>query len=399
MLSKGIPLMNPEAVATTLAAGIRDVATRPSTHTEEDLRIGVEELLKRALAELGVDSSPRYEKSYAPHGSILRGRSDAVYGHLVIEYERVGTLARRRGLEHAAKQLEEYLRAEAHHAGEPEGLRRAVGVGLDGERIFFLRCRPSGRSTDSDAATVRQASLFPDLVPTVAQAPNTSFRIDGPYPVPVESIQNFLLYLRALRRRPLTPEALADEFGPTGSIARSLVASFYEALQKSSGHPKIETFLHEWDRLFGIVYGQDLTKAEADAKVLGEIYSLSPTAQLKPLLFAVHSYYALLMKLLAAELVSLQGGSFMSSPLADLPSISEAALREKLEDVENGGLFARLGVRNFLEGDFFGWYLAVWNPSLAQSIRALARALSEFEPATGSLEPDATRDLLKKLYQ
>ena len=55
--------------------------------------------------------------------------------------------------------------------------------------------------------------------------------------------------------------------------------------------------------------------------------------------------------------------------------------------------------RNFLEGDFFGWYLSAWNPGIADAVRDLARSLGDFEPATGSLEPSATRDLLKRLYQ
>src|SRR5437660_3721794 len=81
------------SIAGRLAADIREVARH--AHSEEELGIGVEELLKPALKELGIDVAPRYEKSYGGQGSILRsGRSDAVYGHLVIEYERVGTLAK-----------------------------------------------------------------------------------------------------------------------------------------------------------------------------------------------------------------------------------------------------------------------------------------------------------------
>lgn len=61
--------------------------------------------------------------------------------------------------------------------------------------------------------------------------------------------------------------------------------------------------------------------------------------------------------------------------------------------------FNRLGIRNFLEGGFFGWYITAWDEELVESVREMTRLLSEFEPATSSLEPEATRDLLKKLYQ
>lgn len=89
----------------------------------------------------------------------------------------------------------------------------------------------------------------------------------------------------------------------------------------------------------------------------------------------------------------------MSSVIADLPALPSQEVHEQLEDLENGGLFARLGVRNFLEGDLFGWYLAEWNSEIEGCARELARVLGDFEPATGTLEPDSTRDLLKKLYE
>jgi hypothetical protein len=62
-------------------------------------------------------------------------------------------------------------------------------------------------------------------------------------------------------------------------------------------------------------------------------------------------------------------------------------------------VYAKQGITNFLEGDFFRWYLDALSPRLEEAIREMARGLSEFEPATTVIEPGATRDLLKKLYQ
>lgn len=53
-----------------------------------------------------------------------------------------------------------------------------------------------------------------------------------------------------------------------------------------------------------------------------------------------------------------------------------------------------------MEGDFFRWYLYAFDsPELKEAIKEIARGLSEFEPATSTLDPISTRDLLKKLYQ
>lgn len=297
--------MSVDVVAARYATSIRRVAEK--AHTEEDLRIGVERVLQSALRDLGVDVAPRYEKGYG--GSVLAGRPDAVYGHAVIEYERVGVLSHQSGVDHAAEQLERYLVAEAGGDISSAGLRRAVGIGLDGQRIFFLRFRsPVGGFGDTlQPSRQRVLPFFPDGEDAPEQVAVGSFQRLGPYPVTEKSVQEMLLYLRALRRRPLTPEALADEFGPGGDIARRLVATFYDALRCSS-HPKVQTFFKEWDRLFGIVYGQDTVRAKKDARALAETYGLAQYHELKPLLFAVHTYYALLMKMLASELPRSRAG-------------------------------------------------------------------------------------------
>ena len=47
-----------------------------------------------------------------------------------------------------------------------------------------------------------------------------------------------------------------------------------------------------------------------------------------------------------------------SAPLSGLASKEGEQLRAAFVDLERGGLFREYGIRNFLEGDFFGWYLA-----------------------------------------
>ena len=110
------------------------------------------------------------------------------------------------------------------------------------------------------------------------------------------------------------------------------------------------TFFAEWERIFGIVYGEELGKAEKDAPELAALYRAVSGAELKPLFFAVHTYYALLMKFLAVELASLQGGALVGSFVAPLPAMTERQLRRELTNLENGGNFALLGINNFLEG-------------------------------------------------
>lgn len=396
--------MTTEAVeAKALAGAIRSVAEL--ARNEEDLRIGVEKLLEPALERLGIVAQPRYEAHIGRTVLTAPGRADALYGQAVIEYEPPGTLSTNRGIASTRRQLERYLLGQASAAGgdKDQVLRRMAGIGLDGHSIFFLRYR-GDRPPPKEEAVPGQAATATQLPLIIEQQPVGTFTLSRTYNVDEHSIQEFLIHLRALRRRPLAADELAKEFGPAGGVAHEMVNALYSRLEEcltapGSPFPRVQTLYEEWKRIFGIVYGQELVKAQRDADALAKLYHVTEYTDLKPLLFAVHTYYALFMKLLAAELLSLQQGAILASITEQLPALSEELLRGRLEELEKGVWFEAQGIRNFLEADFFGWYLAAWNEDIEKAIRHLAHSLAEYEPATGTLAPEATRDLLKKLYQ
>ncbi len=384
MINKRQPL------AEQLAKDILTVAKRADT--EEDLRIGVEKALDPVLKALDITTEPRYEKATST------SFYDAIHGHLILEYERPGKLKSKRGQEETIEQLVKYLDAEASRHGEKQkeaALKRMVGVSLDGFQILFVRYTGTKARAKVPFPKRKPSAQLPLLPEAILPG---GFDLDGPNPVNAQTISLFLTYIRALHRYPLTPEELTKEFGPDAETARQAVNTFYQTLLASKS-PKVDTFFKEWDRIFGIVYGQDISKAEKDAAQLAKRYGVDMRVELKPLLFAVHTYYALLMKLLVAELLSLQPESYVPSFVTQLAALSDAELQSQLSNLEDGGHFQAFGILNFLEGDFFGWYLADWNGDVSAAIRRMARRLSDFEPATAEIDPEATRDLLKKLYQ
>jgi len=185
-------------------------------------------------------------------------------------------------------------------------------------------------------------------------------------------------------------------------VAQEAVSALYGAVkridrQKTAARPK--RFFSEWDRLFGAVYGQKLEKAQATAAQTALLYNLPAGADLKPLLFSIHTYYAFLMKLIAVELLALQPDSTMRGFAAEVAYLDDNELRSRLTYLESGHEFSRRGIDNFLEADFFGWYLDLWGPEIARNVREIARCLGEFEAATTVLEPAWTHDLLRNLYE
>ena len=365
------------ALADDLVAKTQELLT--TVQTEEDLKIGFEKHLEPIKTKLKIESQPEYEKSVKSTKSVksvYKGRLDAMHGQVIIEYESPGSFSSKKNIDHAYEQLVNYLSNEAKETK----LTQLVGVGFDGEQIFFVQYQDKNWKTIDKTKFIRR----------------------GPYDFNPESARTFLIHLRALSRLPLTAENLAQKFGPQSELAPKMVSALANALEYWGDQTHIRTFFNEWKRLFGIVYGEQFTGGhqEKEAEALSKLYEVGQETDFQELLFCIHTYFAFLMKLIAAELLTLRETAFGSSLAFELAHISDDELKRQLEDIENGGIYTRKGITNFLEGDFFRWYLDAFDsPELKETIREIARNLSEFEPATSTLDPVSTRDLLKKLYQ
>lgn len=116
------------------------------------------------------------------------------------------------------------------------------------------------------------------------------------------------------------------------------------------------------------------------------------------MLFALHSYYALFMKLLASEIVAFFHK--LPTPLERMMrAASGNALMREMEDLEAGSIFRHLHITNFLEGDLFSWYTSIWSEPIEGLVRGMVTRLDDYNPGTLSEDPAGSRDLLKRLYQ
>ncbi|MCS7206049.1 MAG: N-6 DNA methylase [Leptospiraceae bacterium] len=330
--------------------------------TEEDLRIQFEKLLEPIKNELNLKSKPEYEKH------VYSGRIDAVHGHLIIEYKSPRAFSSKKNVDSTYDQLVSYLNDIMNKTKK----NSLIGIGFDGEKIFFVK--------NKDGKWIKE----PDAIDS--------------YEFNLESAKTFLIYLRSLSRLPLTAEKLAQKFGPQSELASKVISAFVNALKNWGNQTRIQTFFDEWKRIFGIIYGEQFSNIEKET--IQRAYRVSSSVDIQELMFSIHTYFAFLMKVLVAELVTMQETKFSSSLATKFTHLSDDDLKRELEDIENGGIYAKKGITNFLEGDFFRWYLDAFDSKeLKDNLREIFRAISEFEPATSIIESSYTRDLLKKLYQ
>ncbi|MEM2236851.1 MAG: N-6 DNA methylase [Candidatus Caldarchaeum sp.] len=337
--------------------------------TEEDLRLRVSGVIEqKVLKPLGITQVGKYEYTLVSGVKV-----DALYGHVLIEYKAPGKLSSKADVSKAKEQLVNYIVQEA---GVEDRFRYFLGIIL-GDRIAFLRYDP--------------------------RASGDRWVLRGPYEINRETVIKLVEALRGLQRKRLDVDSLVRDFGPQSDAARKLVKLLYERL-KASKSGRVRALFDDWLRLFSQTTGYSQAKLK-ELKEIVEDYGLPKQVDYNALLFSLHTYYGLVMKLLAAEIAYLYGGGkWLRSYVGELENAYMSGgvdgLREVLRELEEGGVFSRLlNIVNFVEGDYFSWYLDVLDRDLGDAVAEVARRLGDYEPATPHLEPETTRDLLKRLYQ
>ena len=336
--------------------------------TEADFRREAAQILAETGSVAGLTIVPRDEFSVA------HGRVDSVYNRLVIEYERPGKLRDRNttaGNAHAIQQVKEYIEGVAKK--EKREAQRLAGVATDG--LYYIFVRRVGEGWD----------------------------VEDPRAVNAATTERFLRLLFSLSTgAALVPEVLVDDFGPRNIRAQRAVRALYRGLV-STNRPLVVKLFEQWRLFFSEAtdYKEWTERIESKPEFQAFISSLWSKDELKHLdaarvFFVLHTYYALLIKLVASLAAArFAGGS--TKPLSTIASLQGNDLCEAFRDIEGGGAFRHYGIRNFLEGDFFGWYLAAWNNDVEEAVGSLVKRLAEYDPGTLEVAPENARDLLKKL--
>ncbi len=349
----------------TILAGQLNRAT--AAVSKEEIRIAAERELAFIQREASIELNGKHEFT------IGTGRADSVYDCVIIEYknpagaDKLSARSEESGNQQVVKQLKRRFYDMRTEFGYP--LNTMFGVGCDGNYFIFVRFR------------------------------DDKWEIQDTVEVNPYSTERFLwaLFNLGTRGKAFSPEYLAADFGADARLAQDGIRALYDTIC-TTADPKTQTFFQQWKILFGEVCGYDVNTPSDKMEKLGEAYGVYGTLRPAELLFAFHTYYALFMKFLAAEIVT-----FFHKLPTPLQKIVQAEtsnkLKQEMEDLEAGSLFRHLNITNFLEDDLFAWYTTAWCNPVEKLIRDMSAKLDDYNPGTLSEDPAGSRDLLKKLYQ
>ena len=344
---------------------IKSITNR--ARSESKLEGEMNQILKECLSEFGVKYDPHVNESLKSMGlsQVDSSRPDGVYGHIVFDYKFPKLLRQPSELIKAQNEHEEYLdKISGSHDSNPNECLKWFGYICDGESLIYCRSN-------------RLFWQWSEKLPMS------------------ESTLLFLVHVyRSLSRKPLTARFLCDAFGKESEVAIELIRVMCSHLSKP--RHRTNMLFREWKRLFEQVstYGLDQLPSLRKWAIENGI----ATQDASHILFSMHSYYSIVVKLLTSELLSISTSSTFSICDKLIATANIKDLYSVLGTIEDGEHYKRYRISNFLEGDFFSWYINEKSKPLANAIRHLASEFQLFEPASALLLPEAKQDLLKEFY-
>lgn len=331
---------------------------------EQAFRRRVEAALPEVFGLWGITFMPSMERA-----TVTKRRIDMLCGRLVTEYKAPGVLASLPGYEAALEQTRDYIEQLSVEFAEP--LSEYFGIVLDGEHVGFVHHDPDQGWLLSARAVWGEASA-------------------------IAVLERF----RAHSKHPLDAGKIAESLGPSSMAAKVLLPALVGALRNPSG--KTALLFSEWQRLFGQAVGTEAHQYPGVvdwAQRLGVVINGQDRTDLSRLFFSLHTYYALVIKVLTADIVGTIRSRSLTLFAQRLQGAARADQVQMLRDLENNRLFEKFGISNFMEGDFFSWYLEHFDGRMGAGVSALAEAAAQFEPSTPLLSPSKVTDLYKRLYQ
>lgn len=319
------------------------------------------------------------EQALGVHFDAERAKQDSSYNNVIIEFKAPGLFKGNKKSAKFIEAMDERLLPYIKKASKRNALSTEdfIGIAIDGDHVCFAHV------VDND---IKHNHLLPFSEETVG------------------------LVLEACRgtyRRPVVAENLLEDFGHRSDAALAVMQGLSDCLSvalTSDAHPKIRMLFEEWRDLYGQVADLSAEQIQAIKKSLRfDLHSRVDTP-MSARLFVIHTYNSLVIKLLAAEIVSAHGLSNLRAPAESFCAIlSDSQLVDALEqEIERGGLFAGANIKGFVEEAIFSWYIdaartEAGRRTLVPALKALIGRLALYRTDKLQRQRDALRDFYEGL--
>jgi hypothetical protein len=308
-----------------------------------------------------------------------RRKLDSSFNNVVIEFKAPGLFNGKKSStafkEAMNKRLLPYIQKSSERLGIPEA--DFIGVATDGEHVCFAQVVDG---------VIRHGHMLPF------------------------SEQSFGMVVAACQnstRPAVSSENLIKDFGHTSPVATAVMQVLSNALGvalKSKAASKLRMLFEEWADLYGQVADMSVDQAASIDKSLRFTWKGPAPHSMAGRLFVIHTYNSLLIKLLAAEIVSAHNLTTILAPAEAMCALFTPAqlINELDQNIERGGLFAGSGIHGFVEEAIFSWHLdvarsPVHQKGMVSALKAMLGKLALYRTDHLTRQRDTLRDFYQDL--
>ncbi|WOZ75276.1 Eco57I restriction-modification methylase domain-containing protein [Limosilactobacillus reuteri] len=234
---------------------------------------------------------------------------------------------------------------------------------------------------------------------SLCQIINNEVKSGNLMPITQKNTEYVLEAINRQMRYALNSSTLIDLFGRNSSIGTSLIKDLFQTLEADLSDKqtnKTKLFYEEWGNLYGQVADIAAWKKKSMLTQLG----FPVNSDLSHVLFCLNTYNSIIVKSLAAELVSTTDIAAYSNFSESLYLTDDESLLNKInEQVEQSHYFEMANIHNFVSEVLFSWYLSSKNKSatLIDSLRSLYEHMSLMN--VNEHEAMRSGDALKNFYE
>ena len=298
------------------------------------------------------------------------GRLDAVVNNIIIEYKHNTKLKTKKQISSAFEQVKDYLIA----LDKNENVRYDA-ILTDGIKIAYFQ-------------------FVGDVVC------NTSLRN-----LTVCDIDRIIKAILNNQTKKFEPSNIVKDFSisPNSESASKTIAKILYRQLSDDITEKSNMLYSEWKELMHLSVEDngksgDIEKRRTD---LSEIFnnSIIDAEKEYKALFALQTTYAIIVKLIACKVVDKLNFYEDTLDYHDLSALSFEKTQLFFQNMEDGYSYTSMGIRNFLEGDFFSWYAdsRQWSEGFWKNIKEIITTLDEYSSFSLNVKYNPV-DVFKDLY-
>lgn len=301
------------------------------------------------------------------------GFIDSDFKNVIIEYKRYERLDKKADLIEAQNQLKDYMFSD-----DLLKYNLLWGFLTDGKSIYIYK---------------KESDIF-ETINIFSNCFNEN------------TLDFFIRCLVNYDKKEITPFSLKDEFAiltNTTTNNSSTKKLFLEllTLKKKSTNARTTLLFTEWEKLFKLSES-DATENEEVRKrrnALSDLvgYDVNNTIEEYNIIFALHTVYSLLIKLIALK--AAKENTTYHIDFFEYSKKSNSDILKFLQDIETGSIYKKMNISNMIEGDFFSWYIKEnLTTKFYENFKTICKDLSKYE-SFSIKRLYKTQDFFRELYQ